>query len=260
MANTENSKMRVVVLGSGTSAGVPTLGCRCAVCRSPNPKNKRMRTSAYIEYLGSRFIIDCSTDFRTQALANGVEDVDFVLLTHTHADHVGGLDDLRAFNMIHGHAIDLYGTLESLAEIQRRFAYCFQPPPPGGGIPEFTLHEIRGDFEVRGIKVRPVPVFHGPQRIIGFRFERFAWLTDVSAIPEPSYAILEGVKVLVTSALRHRPHPTHMSLEQALEVARRVGAERTYFVHMNHDLEHEETNAKLPPNIRLAYDGLTFEV
>lgn len=255
-----DDKMRVVVLGSGTSAGVPTLGCRCAVCRSTNPRNKRMRSCAYIEYRGSRFLIDCGTDFRTQALANGVEDVDFVLITHTHADHIGGLDDLRAFNMVHKHAIDLYATKASLEEIRRRFAYCFQPPPPGGGIPEFLLHEIDGEFEVRGIRVRPVPVFHGQLPIVGFRFERFAWLTDVSQIPEPSFELLEGVDVLVTSALRHRPHPTHMSLSEAIEVARRVGARETYFIHMCHDLEHEATNATLPENIQLAYDGLSFEV
>jgi phosphoribosyl 1,2-cyclic phosphate phosphodiesterase len=252
--------MRVTVLGSGTSAGVPTLGCRCAVCRSTNPRNKRMRSCAYIEYCNSRFLIDCGTDFRTQALAYGVEDVDFVLITHTHTDHVGGLDDLRAFNMVHGHAIDLYATPESLAEIRRRFSYCFQPPPPGGGIPEFNVHEIQGDFEVRGIPVRPVRVFHGKMPIIGFRLERFAWLTDVSSIPESSFELLRGVKILVTSALRHRPHPTHMSLREAVAVAQRVGAEQTYFIHMCHDLEHEATNALLPPNIQLAYDGLTFTV
>jgi phosphoribosyl 1,2-cyclic phosphate phosphodiesterase len=252
--------MRVIVLGSGTSAGVPTLGCRCAVCRSTNPRNKRMRSCAYIEHKGSRFLIDCGTDFRTQALANGVEDVDFVLITHTHADHVGGLDDLRAFNMVHHHAIDLYATPESLAEIRRRFAYCFAPPPPGGGIPEFNVHEINGKFEVRGIEIQPVPVFHGRMPIIGYRIGNFAWLTDVSAIPEPSFELLKGVKVLVTSALRHRPHPTHMSLSEALEVARRVAAEKTYFIHMCHDLEHEETNAQLPPNIQLAYDGLQIEL
>ncbi|MGC8741754.1 MAG: MBL fold metallo-hydrolase [Candidatus Sumerlaeaceae bacterium] len=258
--NSSNDLMRVTVLGSGTSAGVPTLGCRCAVCRSTNPRNKRMRSCAYIEYCNSRFLIDCGTDFRTQALAYGVEDVDFVLITHTHTDHVGGLDDLRAFNMVHGHAIDLYATPESLAEIRRRFSYCFQPPPPGGGIPEFNVHEIQGDFEVRGIPVRPVRVFHGKMPIIGFRLERFAWLTDVSSIPESSFELLRGVKILVTSALRHRPHPTHMSLREAVAVAQRVGAEQTYFIHMCHDLEHEATNALLPPNIQLAYDGLTFTV
>jgi len=219
-----------------------------------------MRSSAYIEYAGRRFLIDCSTDFRTQALANGIEDISFVLITHTHTDHIGGLDDLRAFNMVHRHPIDLYATRESLEEIRRRFAYCFRPAPPGGGIPEFNLHEISGEFEPCGVPVQVVPVFHGAMPIVGFRFERFAWLTDVSAIPEESFEYLQELKVLVTSALRHRPHPTHMSLREAVEVAQRVGAEQTYFIHMCHDLEHEATNALLPPNIQLAYDGLTFEV
>ncbi|AXA36957.1 hypothetical protein BRCON_2180 [Candidatus Sumerlaea chitinivorans] len=255
-----NDIMRVTILGSGTSAGVPTLGCRCEVCRSTNPKNKRMRASAYIEYRGSRFLIDCGPDFRTQALANGVEDVDFVLLTHAHADHVGGIDDLRAFNMVHGHSIAIYGTPATLKEIRHRFAYCFQPPPPGGGIPELDLFEINGDFTVRGIPIRPVPVFHGRMPIIGFRFERFAYLTDVSSIPEESFELLDNLDVLVTSALRQRPHPTHMSLDEAVAVAQRVGARQTYFIHMCHSLEHEATNAMLPPHIQLAYDGLVFEV
>jgi len=260
MTSSPDTPMRVTVLGSGTSAGVPTLGCRCAVCRSTNPRNKRMRSCAYIEYRGSRFLIDCGTDFRTQALANGVEDVDFVLITHTHADHVGGLDDLRAFNMVHRHPIDLYATRPSIDEIHVRFAYCFRPAPPGGGIPELVVHEVVGDFEARGIAIRPIPVFHGSMPIVGYRIGHFAWLTDVSRIPEPSFDLLRGVKVLVTSALRHKPHPTHMSLDEAVEVARRVGADQTYFIHMCHDLEHEATNATLPPNIQLAYDGLTFVV
>ncbi len=254
--------MRVVMLGTGTSAGVPTLGCRCAICRSTNPRNKRMRCSAYLESEGQRFLIDCGTDFRTQALANGVEDVDFVLMTHTHADHVNGLDDLRAFNMVHRHPIAIYSDAPSLADIRQRFAYCFAPPPPGGGIPQLELVEIAPGrpVTIRGIEVLPVTVFHGRQPILGFRIGAFAYLTDVSTIPEETYAALEGVEVLVTSALRIRPHPTHMSLEESLAAARRVGARQTWFVHMNHDLEHEATNAMLPDGIRLAHDGLSFEV
>jgi phosphoribosyl 1,2-cyclic phosphate phosphodiesterase len=255
----KTEKMRIVLLGSGTSAGVPTLGCRCAVCRSDNPRNKRMRTSAYIETGGRRFLIDCGTDFRSQAIANGVEDVDFVLLTHTHADHVGGLDDLRAFNMVHRHPISVFGTRETLDEVRSRFAYCFRPAPPGGGIPEFDMHEISGEFDAQGITVRPVPVFHGKMPILGFRIGNFAYLTDVSEVPEPSFELIDGVDVLVTSALRHRPHPTHMSLGEAVKVAERVGARQTWFIHMCHDLEHEATNATLPPGIRLGFDGLTFE-
>lgn len=252
--------MRVTVLGSGTSAGVPTLGCRCAVCSSTNPRNKRMRASVYIESQGKQFLIDCGTDFRTQAMANGIFDIQFVLLTHTHADHINGLDDLRAFNMVNRHPVDIYGRPEALEEVRRRFAYCFQPAPPGGGIPELILHEIGGEVEVGGIRALVVPVFHGKMPIVGFRFERFAYLTDVSLIPEESFKLIDGVDVLITSALRHRPHPTHMSLSEAVEVAKRVGARQAFFTHMCHDLEHEATNAQLPPGIELAYDGLTFDV
>ena len=256
----QSETLRVVVLGSGTSAGVPTLGCRCDVCTSGNPKNKRMRASIYMEWHGKRFIVDCGTDFRSQAIANNVQDVDFVLLTHTHADHINGLDDLRAFNMVHRHSIDIYGQADSLQEIRTRFAYCFRPAPAGGGIPELNLHEIASEVRVGEVLAIPVPVFHGKLPIIGYRVGNFAYLTDVSTIPEESFRLLEGVEVLITSALRHRPHPTHMSLSEAIEVARRVGARQTWFTHMCHDLEHEATNAGLPPGVQLAYDGLSFEL
>lgn len=252
--------MRIVVLGSGTSSGVPTLGCKCAVCTSDDPHNKRMRASVYIETHGKRFLIDCGTDFRSQAIAQSVEDVDFVLLTHTHADHVNGLDDLRAYNMVHRHAIDIYGEPEALEEVRRRFAYCFRPAPPGGGIPELNLRQIDSTIQIDDLSIQPIRVFHGKMPILGFRIGAFAYLTDVSTIPESSFEQLEGVELLITSALRHRPHPTHMSLSEALQVAARVGARQTYFTHMNHDLDHEQTNAQLPPQIQLAYDGLRLEV
>jgi phosphoribosyl 1,2-cyclic phosphate phosphodiesterase len=220
-----------------------------------------MRASAYIEWRGRRFLIDCGTDFRTQALANGVEDVDFVLMTHTHADHVNGIDDLRAYNMVHRHPISIHGEASSLEDIRQRFAYCFRPAPPGGGIPNLDLREIAvGRFEVEGVPLTALRVFHGSAPILGFRAGGFAYLTDVSTIPDETFASLEGVEVLVTSALRPRPHPTHMCLDEAVEAARRVGAHQTWFIHMNHDLEHETTNAVLPPNIQLAHDGLRFEV
>lgn len=219
-----------------------------------------MRASVYIEEKGKRFLIDCGPDFRTQALANAIRDIDFVLLTHTHSDHVNGLDDLRAFNMVHKHPITVYGVAASLADIRQRLSYCFVPPPPGGGVPVLDLEEIGAHVSVDGIEAETVPVFHGKMPIVGFRFEKFAYLTDVSTLPEESFKLLEGVEVLITSALRRRPHPTHMSLDEAVEVAKRVGARQTYFTHMCHDLEHEATNAGLPAGIELAYDGLGFEV
>lgn len=223
-----------------------------------------MRVSAYLEASGRRVLIDCGPDFRTQALAQGVEDVDEVLLTHSHADHVGGLDDLRSFNLVHRHPITVHGAEATLADVRERFAYCFRPPQQeGGGLPDLRLSVITPGRPVDlggGLSAMPIPVYHGILPILGFRFGDFAWLTDVSRIPEESFALLEGVKVLVTSALRHRPHPTHMSLEEAVATAHRIGARQTWFIHMCHDLEHEATNALLPENIRLAYDGLRFTV
>ncbi|PKO19595.1 MBL fold metallo-hydrolase [candidate division BRC1 bacterium HGW-BRC1-1] len=254
--------LRVVLLGTGTSAGVPTLGCTCDVCLSTDPHNKRMRCCAYIETCGRRILIDCGTDLRTQAIANHITDVDMVLLTHTHADHVNGMDDLRAYNMVHRHAINVYGQSDSLDDLRARFAYCFRPAPPGGGVPQLTLHPIEADTDLvlEGVAVRPLTIFHGTLPILGFRIGRFAYLTDVSRIPEETFAALEGVEVLVTSALRRRPHPTHMCISESVEVAKRIGARQTWFIHMCHDLDHDATNATLPPGIALAYDGLSFDV
>lgn len=254
--------MRVTILGSGTSAGVPTLGCTCAVCNSPNPKNKRMRASIYLETSDTKLLVDCGPDFRTQAILRGISDVDALILTHTHSDHINGLDDLRSYNMVHGHPISVYGTEASLADIRTRFAYCFVPPPPGGGIPQLDLETLTPGQEIRigSIDVLPLTVFHGSMPIIGFRFGRFAYFTDVSSVPDETVEKLQGVEVIITSALRHRPHPTHMSLAQAVELVGKVGAKRAWFTHMCHDLEHEETNLQLPAGIALLYDGLSFEV
>ena len=221
-----------------------------------------MRASIYVEHRGLKLLVDCGTDFRTQALTNGIGDVDAVLLTHTHSDHVNGLDDLRAYNMIHKHPISVYGSAHALADIRTRFAYCFQPPPLGGGIPDLQLQEIQAGtpLTIQSLDVQPLSILHGKAPILGFRLGDFGYLTDVSVVPEETYAALTGVKYLITSALRHRPHPTHMSLPEALEVARRIGAKRTWFTHMCHDLEHHATNAQLPKGIELAYDGLSFEV
>lgn len=223
-----------------------------------------MRASIVLETMGRRILVDCGPDFRTQALAHGIDDVDEVLLTHAHADHVGGLDDLRAYNLVHQHPITVYGTRDTLADIRERYAYCFRPPQQdGGSIPDLSLSEIAPyvPFDlVGGLRALPVPVFHGQLPILGFRFGSFAYLTDVSSVPETSVSLLAGVELLITSALRRKPHPTHMSLTEAVDFARRIGARQTWFTHMNHDLDHDSVNASLPPDIQLSYDGLTFEV
>lgn len=250
--------MRVVILGSGTSAGVPTLGCTCTVCSSPDHHNKRMRASAYIEVDGRRLLIDCGPDFRTQALAFGVTDLDAVILTHTHADHVNGLDDLRAYNMIHKHAVEVHASPESLEDIRARFAYCFRTAEPETYLPQLQLCETAPRFEAAGVPVTTLPVMHGRLPISGYRIGDFGYLTDVSAVPDSTVGALQGVRILITSALRRRPHPSHMTLDDSVALARRIGAEKTFFIHMSHDLEHEETNRTLPEGIRLAHDGLEF--
>jgi phosphoribosyl 1,2-cyclic phosphate phosphodiesterase len=254
--------MRVTILGSGTSAGVPTLGCRCAVCNSPDPRNKRMRASIYLEQGRDKILIDCGPDFRTQALLRGVTDVSHLLLTHTHSDHLNGLDDLRSFNMVHGHPISVHATPESLEDVRHRFAYCFQPPPPGGGIPQLDLEPFEPGriVQIGSTEVLPLRVYHGRLPIVGFRIGKFAYFTDVSTMPDETIAALQGVEVLITSALRHQPHSTHMSLGEAIDLVGRIRPRQAWFTHMSHDLDHDTTNRELPPGIALLYDGMAFEV
>jgi phosphoribosyl 1,2-cyclic phosphate phosphodiesterase len=204
--------------------------------------------------------VDTSTDLRQQVLRLGLRDIDAVLYTHAHADHVFGLDDLRMFNWRRGGAIPIYGSRITLDAIRRTFWYVFEDVEAGGGKPLLDLHEIDAPFALLGREMVPIPLHHGRLPILGYRCGGFAYLTDVSAIPEPSYALLAGLDVLVLSALRRRPHPTHLHLARALEEARRIGAKRTLFTHIAHELSHAAVAAELPAGIELAYDGLTLEV
>jgi phosphoribosyl 1,2-cyclic phosphate phosphodiesterase len=248
---------RVTFLGTGTSHGVPMIGCRCAVCRSDDPRDRRLRPSIHLAVDGGpAVLVDTATDLRQQALANGITRVDAVLFTHSHADHVMGLDELRRFNILGGRRLPVYADGRTAAELRRIFSYAFAPPAvEGGGVPELSLTEIDGGFEVEGLTVQPVPIFHGPQPILGFRIGRFAYLTDCNRVPETSMALLAGLDVLVLDALRHRPHPTHFSLGEAVEVATRIGAGQTLFTHICHDLPHAATCAALPAGMALAHDG-----
>lgn len=248
---------RVTFLGTGTSHGVPMIGCRCAVCRSDDPRDRRLRPSIHVAVEGGpHVLVDTATDLRQQALANDITRVDAVVFTHAHADHVMGLDELRRFNVLGQRRIPLYADARTGREVRRIFHYAFEPPAvAGGGVPELELHEIDGPFAIEGVPVVPVPVMHGPQPILGLRIGRFAYLTDCNAIPETSWPLLTGLDVLVLDALRHRPHPTHYALAEAVETAARIGARQTYFTHMCHDLPHAATCAALPPGVALAYDG-----
>jgi phosphoribosyl 1,2-cyclic phosphate phosphodiesterase len=248
---------RVTFLGTGTSHGVPMIGCRCAVCRSDDPRDRRSRPSIHVAVDGGpAILVDAATDLRTQALAWDITRVDAVLVTHAHADHVMGLDDLRRFNVLRQGRLPIYADARTGRELRRIFSYAFEAPPTvGGGVPELDLLLIDGPFTVDGVAITPVPIQHGPQPILGFRLGRFAYLTDCNAIPEASLALLHGLDVLVLDALRHRPHPTHFSLAEAVAMATRIGAPQTYFTHICHDLPHAETNASLPAGMALAHDG-----
>jgi phosphoribosyl 1,2-cyclic phosphate phosphodiesterase len=256
------SRARVTLLGTGTSHGVPMIGCACRVCRSADPHDKRLRPSISLHVEdGPVVLVDTATDLRQQALAFGLTRVDTILFTHSHADHVMGLDEVRRFNVTSGGAIPAYADAFTSAEIRRTFRYVFDPPAErGGGIPLVDLRVIDGAFAFGPLRIVPVPVLHGLLPILGFRFGDFAYLTDCSAIPETSWPLLEGVGTLVLDALRHRPHPTHFTVAEAVAVAGRLRARQTWLTHICHDLPHQETNRALPAHIQLAHDGLAFDV
>jgi phosphoribosyl 1,2-cyclic phosphate phosphodiesterase len=260
--------MKITVLGSGTSQGIPIIGCKCETCLSTNPKDKRLRVSVYIETDGARnkkalkILIDTSPDFRQQMLVNNINDIDAVLYTHHHIDHIMGLDDIRQINQLQKKAVDLYGNVATLDYLKKAFSYIFDENTyKGGGIPDVRTKTITIDkFNIEHVEIIPVEYFHGPTLVYGYRIGDFAYMTDCSLIPEREFEKLKGLKVLILDALRHRAHPTHFNFEQAIEAAKKIGAEQTYFTHITHDILHDRDNALLPKGIAIAYDGLKFEV
>ena len=254
--------MRVLFLGTGTSHGVPMIGCDCAVCRSDDPRDERTRPSIYLEFDDDlRVLVDTTPDLRAQALRHGVRRVDAVLYTHAHADHLMGLDEIRRFNVLSRRPMPIYADARTLDSVRRTFSYAFESDAPkGGGVPDLRLWTIGGRFSLGHQEVVPVPVRHGSWEILGFRCGGFAYLTDCNAIPAASMPLLEGLDCLVLDALRHRPHPTHFTLEEAVAMARRIDARRTFFTHMAHDLGHAATCASLPERMTLAHDGLRLDV
>lgn len=254
--------VRVTFLGTGTSHGVPMIGCDCAVCRSDDPRDRRLRPSIFIEQDDDlRVLVDTTPDLRTQALRENIRRVDAVLFTHAHADHVMGLDEVRRFNMLSGQPMPMYADGPTLGDIRATFRYIFESDAPkGGGKPDIRLWTIGGLFSLGRQEVIPVPIRHGSRNILGLRVGRFAYLTDCNGIPDSSLALLHGLDYLVLDALRHKPHPTHFTLAEAVEMARRIGAGQTYFTHIAHDLGHAATCAALPPGMALAHDGLRVDV
>ncbi len=250
-------------LGTGTSYGVPAIGCGCPVCTSSNSKNKRLRSSVYLRVTPEGqearfFLIDVTPDFRTQALRAKIAKLDAVLFTHEHADHTQGIDDLRALYWLRNRKdIPIYAYPECMAALHKRFAYMFDHEHEYKGAAKLQGETFEYQpFEASGIPVHPIPLVHGPMRVAAFRIGDFAYLTDTNYIPDASIEALRGVKLLVIDALRRTPHPTHMSLPEALRYAERIGPEKVFFTHINHDMEHEEIEASLSDGAHLAYDQL----
>lgn len=252
-------KATLTVLGSGTSMGVPTIGCTCAVCHSPDPHDRRTRPSVLIEFGGKFVLIDTTPDFREQAIRERITQIDAVLYTHTHADHILGIDDLRPLSYRRDSKIPLYARPEAAEFIRNMFRYIFDADYKFGGLARLELKPIDGTFELFGKRFEPIPVIHGETEIYGYRFGSAAYLTDFSEVPEASVVRLQGLDVLFLDGLRHKPHPTHSTVENSIRLADRLRAKRVFFTHICHDLAHDATNSALPAHVRLSYDGMKLE-
>jgi phosphoribosyl 1,2-cyclic phosphate phosphodiesterase len=252
--------LSVTVLGSGTSHGVPMIGCHCEVCSSRDPRDKRTRPSIVLGIDGHDVLVDTAPEMRLQLIGAGIDYVEEILFTHSHADHLHGIDDVRRFNETLGRSVPVYGAPHLLREIQARFPYIFAHQTVGGGIPSLELHEIDGPFVLHGRTIMPVPVWHGETEVLAFRVGGFAYVTDTNHIPQGSRALLEDLDVLILDALRREPHPTHFNFEQALEIVTMLKPKQTYFTHLTHTTLHAAIEQELPDHVALAYDGLRLEL
>jgi phosphoribosyl 1,2-cyclic phosphate phosphodiesterase len=252
--------LTVTILGSGTSTGVPVIGCACAVCSSPDPRDQRTRCSALLSFRGRNVIIDTATDLRQQMLREKVTHIDAVLYTHIHADHVHGIDDLRVFNSPAGDPIPVFGSAETIAGIRRNFPYIFHDHGAAGFRPRLEAHEVSAPFDLFGVSVEPVPLRHGPGTSFGYRIGPVAYLVDCSAIPPEAESRLRNLDLLVIDALRFRPHDSHLNVSQAIEVAARLQPRRTLLTHLTHEVAHRRDSSGLPDGVELAYDGQRIEV
>lgn len=253
--------MRVTFLGTGTSTGVPVIGCHCRVCTSDNPRNTRLRQSVAIESNGKHFLIDTTPDLRLQLLRHPIPRLDFVLFTHSHSDHLMGLDDIRPFNFRQREFVHAFANATTAKAVRRAFAYIWDDSQIGGGKPQLELHEVEERFTHEGVEITPIPVTHGNWTILGYRIGDFAYITDTNGVPHASLKLLEGLDVLALDGLRPAPrHPTHFTIAESVEVAKTIAAKETWLIHLAHEVEHDEVEATLPAGIRLAYDGLVLDV
>ena len=252
--------MQITFLGTGTSHGVPVIACDCEVCQSNNPKNKRMRTSIHIKSEEYNLLIDTPPEMRLELIANKIKNVDSVLMTHAHADHIMGFDDIRALNWFQGKEMPVYGDHKTLNHIKKVFPYIFSEENPGGGVPQVILKKIEEEMHFKDLTVQPVPIYHGDNKILAYRINNFAYLTDCSKISESSLKLLEGIEYAAVDALRFEEHPTHMSVDQAVELIESLNLKHGYLTHISHRLDHQKLNDYLPEYVSPAYDGLKMEV
>ena len=252
--------MQITFLGTGTSHGVPVIACDCEVCQSNNPKNKRMRTSIHIKSEEYNLLIDTPPEMRLELIANNIKNVDSVLMTHAHADHIMGFDDIRALNWFQGKEMPVYGDHKTLNHIKKVFPYIFSEENPGGGVPQVILKKIEEEMHFKDLTVQPVPIYHGDNKILAYRINNFAYLTDCSKISESSLKLLEGIEYAAVDALRFEEHPTHMSVDQAVELIESLNLKHGYLTHISHRLDHQKLNDYLPEYVSPAYDGLKIEV
>ncbi len=253
--------MKITFLGTGTSDGVPMIGCKCRVCKSRNKKNKRLRSSVLITHEDKNYLIDTSSDFREQMLRENINHIENVFYTHAHADHTYGIVDLRAMNWIMDNkTINCYGNKETMDELYERFNFIFNPVQRGGGLPNLKFDVIDKPMTIDGLTITPINVYHGVLKILGYRFNNFAYITDASKIEDSSLELINGVDTLVFNALRYRNHTTHYGAQTVVNIVEKLNVKRVYFTHMTHDIDHNKFLRELPKNVEPAYDGLKIYV
>jgi phosphoribosyl 1,2-cyclic phosphate phosphodiesterase len=256
----KSGEIRFTLMGTGTSSGVPTIGCKCEVCLSSDPKDKRLRCSLLIETGTTTVVVDTSADFRQQMLLYGVDKIDAVVYTHQHFDHIGGFDDIRAFNFVQHKATPIYINQSTLSSLKQTFSYAFgKAVQVGGGLPTVELNMIdRNNFWIGDIEFEIIPMMHGKIEVLGFRIGDFAYCTDTNYIAQESLDKLKNLDILILDALRYHPHPTHYTVKEAIEIAQKLNAKETYFTHIAHQISHSKLSKELPEGIFVSYDGLEF--